>query len=165
MKKIKIVQFIGIVLFVAYLCLLILDIIWGMLHDYNVLIFSLILAMISVSLIVKGVLLKSSSTLWFAINLISCAIILIVFNLSKIEIANNYYVLSLIPLLASVINLIIFKYIIYFKLIIINISVIIPVYIMHFMNYEWWINLIIFLISITLGIWICRSINLGKEKV
>lgn len=165
MKKIRIVQIIGILLFFIYVALFIIDLIWGFLHNFDILVFSGLLAIISMTLIAKGVLLKSSSTLWFSINLISIAIILIVFNIAKLDIENNYYILAFIPILASIINLVIFRYIIYFKLIIINISIIIPILILQFLYYSWWINIIFATISIALGIIICRSINLGKEKV
>jgi len=164
-KKIKIVQVIGIALFCIYLMLFVLDLIWGILYDYDIIVFSMFLALISLSMIAKGVLLKSGSTLWFAINLILSAIFIIVINICRLDIDNYYYIISIIPLIASVFNLIIFRYNIYIKLLILNTSIIIPVMIWQFLSLNSWMNLIIACISIVLGILISRGINFGKEKV
>lgn len=165
MKRIRIIQIIGIALFIIYIGLFILDLVYGLLNDWNTFVFSIILALISISLLYKGTLLKSSSTLWFSINLIFSAIFLITINLIDININDCYYVFSLIPLIASLINLFIYRYIIYIKVIILNISAIIPVVLMQFFVLEWWIVLITAVVSILLGILLCRSINLGREKV
>jgi len=164
-KRIRIVQIIGVTLFIIYFGLFLLDLIWGLLNDTNAIIFSIILALISISLIYKGVLLKSSSTLWFAINLILCAIFLIVISLLDLSIDDFYFVFSLIPIVASVCNLFIFRYNIYIKVIILNISIIIPIILLQFFNLIWWVVLIVAIVSISLGILICRSINFGREKV
>lgn len=165
MKRIRIIQIIGIVLFVIYFGLFVVDLSYGILHDLNTFVFSIILALISISLLFKGVLLKSSSTLWFAINLIFSAIFLIIINLFNLNIDYCYYIFSLIPLVASLINLLIYRYIIYIKVIVLNISIIIPVVLMQFFAVEWWIILVVAIVSVLLGIFICRSFNLGREKV
>ena len=165
MKKIKIIQIIGILLFIVYVSLFLLDLIWGILYDIDTFVFSIVLAIISLTLIYKGTLLKSSSTMWFSIFLILTAIFTIILNLLHLNVSNYYYVFAILPIIASIFNLIIFKYIIYIKVIILNISIAIPVFCMQFLNWEWWINLIIGIISVIFGILICRLINFDKEKV
>ena len=165
MKKIRIIQIIGILLFLVYVGLFITHLIWGILHDLDILVFSVVLAIISFVSIYKGVLLKSSSTLWFSIFLILTAIFVIILNLMNLNINNYYFVFSTLPIIASIINLIIFKYKIYIKLIILNISIAIPIFCMQFLSFEWWVNLIIGSVTILLGVFICRSINFDKEKV
>ena len=165
MKKIKIVQIIGILLFIIYLGLFITHLLWGILYDFDVFIFSIILAIISLVSIYKGVLLKSSSTFWFAIFLILTAIFSITINLLYLDINDFYFVFSILPIIASLFNLFIFKYKIYIKVIILNISIAIPVFCMQFLTWQWWINCIVGVISVLAGILICRLINFDKEKV
>ena len=165
MKKIRIIQVIGIVLFIIYFGLFVLDLVWELLSDWDAMIFSVILALISLSLIYKGVLLKSSSTLWFSINLILSAIFLIIINLLYLDLNEYYYIFSLIPIISSLFNLFIFKYKIYIKVIILNISVIIPIIALQFFDLEWWIIVVISVVAIALGVLICRSINFEREKV
>ena len=164
-KKIKIAQIIGILLFSLYISLLLLDLLWGVLGEINNLIFSCVMAGISLSLIYKGVLLKSSSTLWFAITLILSAIVLIIFNLFGLDLNGYYFIFVLIPIIASIFNLIIFHYKIYIKVIILNISIAIPIFTAHFWFENWWQNLIVGVVAIIIGILICRSINFEREKV
>ena len=165
MKKIKVIQVIGFVLFALYVGLFAIDLIWGVLGETNGIIFSCILAIISLSLLYKGFLLRSSSTMWFAMTLILSAILLITFDLFFVDTQKFYFVLAFVPIVASIFNLLIFKYIIYIKVIILNISIIIPILVARFWTTEWWIVALIGLASITIGILICRYMNLGKEKV
>lgn len=165
MKKIKIAQIVGIILFIIYIGLFIIDLIWGILGKLDILIFSILLAVVSIWMIYKGVLLKSGSTLWFALSLILFAILIMTLNLLGMDINDNYYIFSLIPLISSVFILLIFRYIIYIKLIILLISTIIPIFTSKFFVSTWWINAIIGSISIITGIIICRNLNLGEEKV
>lgn len=163
-KKIRIVQGIGFVLFLIYLALIISELIIGYLKDLQLVVFSGVLAIVSLTMIYKGVLLKSASTLWFAMCLILLAICLIVFEL--IDIGNeNYYLLSLIPIIASLINIAIFHNLFYIKIIILNLSVTIPLIITQFTNFTILINLLFFGISLIIGIIICRNISLEREKI
>ena len=165
MKKIKFVQIVGIVLFLIYISLVLIDIVWGIAYDINNLIFSIILAAISVTSIFKGVLLKSASTLWFSVTLILTAIMLVIFNIYRLNADNYWFIFAIIPIVSSIINLFIFKYLIYIKLIILNISIIIPIFVYKYLQFDWWIILIIGIISISLGILVSRLIKFKKEKV
>lgn len=165
MKKIKVVQIIGYVLFIIYLGLIIGEWIWGYWKDFENIAFSILLAIVSLSLIYKGVLIKSSSTLWFAVSLIIYAITIIIFEYLKIDPQNYYYIFVLIPIIASLINLAVFQNLIYIKVIILNISIAIPVFLSRFLSLSIWWILFIRLISVFIGIIICRSINLDKERV
>lgn len=165
MKKIHIVRLIGIVLFVVYLALIILELCIGALGDYAIYILSGVMAIVSLNMINKGVLLKSSSTLWFAITLILWAIVIMVLELCGLEERGYYYVFVLIPIISSLINVAIFRNLIYIKVIIINISIIIPVFIYRFADFNIWWVLAMGLLSIIVGIIICRMINLDKEKI
>ena len=113
MKKIRIVQFLGIVLFVAYLIVFVIDLVRGVLGDYKELIFSLFMAIIGINLIVKGVIIKSNSTLWFANVLIMMALTIAELRCLMIDVVENYYLFTIIPIIASVINLVVFKNLIY----------------------------------------------------
>ena len=165
MKRIKFVQIIGIILFLVYVSLVIVDLLWGILYDMDNLIFSIVLAAISLTSICKGVLLKSASTLWFAVTLILTAILLVILNIYRFNADNCWFVFAIIPSISSIINLIVFKYLIYIKLIILNISVIIPIIIYKYVQFDWWISLIIDILSISLGILVSRLIKFKKEKV
>lgn len=164
MKKIEIVKWIGVVLFLFYITLIAIDLTLGVLGDYQVLIFSIILALISINLIAKGVIIKSSSTLWFSITLILFALIIIVFEMNFIESIDYYYIFSFIPIISSVINLAIFQNLIYIKVVILNISIIIPVCIQYFLQLETIQILLIYIVSVLIGIIVCRCINLNKEN-
>lgn len=164
MKKIRIVQIIGFILFVIYVLLIISEFIWGYLADLNLIVFSGVLAIVSITMITKGVLLKSASTLWFAISLILFAICIISSEIFKIP--REYgYLLALIPIIASLVNIAIFHNLFYIKIIIVNISVFIPLLIVRYVSLQWWWSVIIFAISIILGIIICRNISLEKENI
>jgi len=164
-KKIRIVQIVGILLFLVYVSFIIINSFKiSIIRGKETFIFSILLAVLSITLIYKGVLLKSSSTLWFALNLISYAIILLLFDIFDIKLNENYYILSLIPIIASIINLAVFGYLIYIKVIILNISIIIPVMLWQFIDINIWWLLAIALFSVLLGIIICRSIYFKREK-
>lgn len=165
MKRIHIIQIIGTGLFIVYITLLFIDVLTGFLQDLKILVFSAILAVISLNLIAKGVIIKSSSTLWFAINLILYAIILILFETMGIDPIKFYFVFALIPIIASVINIIVFQNLIYIKVIILNISIILPM-LMQYYNIlsNIWLA-ITYIGSLIMGILVCRLISFRREKV
>ena len=165
MKKIKIIQIIGISLVLLYLILLISDLVWGYLGDINTLVFSVILVCIGLNLIRKGVLLKSTSTLWFAMCLIIFAICIIILKLNNQNVQDFAYLFGVIPLISSFINLALFHAKIYIKVIILNMSILVPIFTSQFLNLQWFINVGIGVMAIILGILICRNINLDKEKI
>ena len=165
MKRIRIIQIVGIVLFVIYVGLFILDLIWGVLSDFDSLILSIVLAIVSMSLIYKGVILKSGSTLWFSISLILSAIFLIIISLLNLSLGDYYYVFAILPIFASIFNLLIFGNKIYIKVIILNITILLPILVVRFYDLSIWLNILISVGSVVLGIIISRSINLSKEKV
>ena len=165
MKKIKIIQIIGITLFIIYIGLIISDILLNYMGDYKILTLSFILALVSINSIWKGVVLRSSSTLWFSITLILISITIVIFDLNALVVENYYFIFVLIPIIASLINLAIFHNLIYIKVIILNISIAIPTIIHYFYNLKVWWNILSFGVSIVLGIIICRLWNLDKENV
>lgn len=165
MKKIKIIQIIGISLVLIYVVLLISDLVWGYLGDTNTLVFSVILVCIGLNLIHKGVLLKSTSTLWFAMCLIIFAICIIILKLNNKNVQDFAYLFGVIPLISSFINLALFGDKIYIKVIILNMSILVPIFTSQCLNLQWFINVGIGVISFILGIIICRHINLDKEKI
>ena len=71
---------------------------------------------------------------------------------------------GVIPLISSFVNLAIFGAKIYIKVIILNLSILVPIFTSQFLNFQWFINVGIGIVSLILGILICRSINLDKEK-
>ena len=164
MKKIRIVSVIGCALFILYILLIISELIWGYLEDTQLLLFSSVLAVISIIMLYKGVLIKSASTLWFAICLILFAISLVVFELVEISV-EYYYLLSLLPIIASIVNIAIFHNLFYIKVIIINLSIFIPLLVTQFVLLDWWWVVLIYAISIVLGIILCRNLSLEKEKI
>ena len=165
MKKIRVVQFFGILLFVAYLFVFIFDLIRGFLGDYQGFVFSLIMALIGVNLLIKGVIIKSNSTLWFANVLIALSLTIVILEYLSLDISENYYLLAFVPILASVINLIVFKNLIYVKVIIINVTVIIPTILQLINEFNFYWTAGMFVISILIGIFICRLINFDKENI
>lgn len=165
MKKIRVVQFLGIMLFVAYLIVFAIDIFRGVLGNSKELIFSLFMAFIGVNLIVKGVIIKSNSTLWFANVLIGLSLTIVLLEYFNLEIKDCYYWFAIIPLFASIINLIVFKNFIYVKVIIINLTIIIPTILQFFNKFNLYWTIGMFVISILIGILICRLINFDKENV
>ena len=96
MKKIRFVQAVGVVLFLGYILLLVIDVFKGFLGNYYQLILSLIMAIIGFNLLFKAVIIKSSSTIWFAIVLISMSVVIITMSLYRIEIEKLYYVFAII---------------------------------------------------------------------
>ena len=143
--------------------MLVIDIIFDVLGDWKIIIFSLLLALISINLIAKGAILKSSSTMWFALTLILFAIVIAGFELNSLNPANYYYVFSIIPIISSLINLAIFKNLIYIKVIVLNISIIIPTIVSYFVDLELYFVFAIAIFCVIMGIVLCRSRNLNKE--
>lgn len=165
MKKIKIVQIIGFVLVLVYFLLIISELIVGYLKDFRELTFSILLVIVSINLLFKGVFLKSQSTLWFANVLILYAILMIVFNLLNIEYNNYIYIYILLPIISSIINIVIFHNLIYIKVIILNISLVVPFILYKFIKLDFYLYFIIGTISVLLGIIMCRFFKMKREKV
>ncbi|MBQ7352157.1 MAG: hypothetical protein IJW59_04815 [Clostridia bacterium] len=165
MKKIRVVQFVGIVLFVAYIGLIITDAILDFLADYRLIIFSILLSIISLNLIVKGAILKSSSTLWFANCLILSSFIIVLLDLCQVQISEYYLLFVLIPFISSLINLAIFQNLIYIKIIILNIFIAVPLVFDYFFDFRQWVLWVAVAGCLVVGFLICRSINVDKENV
>lgn len=162
MKKIVIIEIIGLLLFVSYIVLFVLDVSLGLLGDNATLILSVVLALVSIILMLEGFTLKSSSTLWFAICLIIFSIFIIISKLNP----NGFIspvAYACIPVLASIINLIIFNYKIYYKLLIINASIIIPVAVDTYLDINVWWKVAVWTGSVLLGIFVCRCIKFKKS--
>ena len=164
MSKLKKVQIIGFTLFTMYIGAIILDVALDIFGDYRLIIFSVLLAIISLNLIYKGVLIKSASTMWFANTLMMFAITIIVFEIIGRDVMQYYYVFSFVPIISSLINLAVFNNLIYIKVIIINISIIVPICVTYFVSLFIWWQIVLWTMSIIIGIIICRMMNVNKEK-
>lgn len=161
-KRVKIIQIIGSLLVFVYLGLFVSNVIFGYLGALDTFIFSILLVAIGFDLIWKGVLLKSSSTLWFAICLILWAILILILKLYNQNIQEYIFVFASIPLIPSALNMIVFKNSIYLKVIIINIFIIIPILLMQFLTLRWWWLVLIATASVGASIAICRFIGLKR---
>lgn len=165
MSKIRIVQILGFVLCLAYITILILNMFWGVFPNINNLIFSIILAIVSFELLFKAVIIKSTSTMWFALSLILYALIIIIFERLSLNYKSMAYVFAFLPIISSLIILLLFNNYIYIKLIILNMSIAIPITLFNLLDLKWWIFAIILTIGILFGILLSRMVNLDKEKV
>ena len=163
-KRVKIIQIIGSLLVFVYLGLFVSNVIFGYLGALDTFIFSILLVAIGFDLIWKGVLLKSSSTLWFAICLILWAILILILKLYNQNIQEYNFVFASIPLIPSALNMIVFKNSIYLKVIIINISIIVPILLMQFLTLSWWWLVLIATASVGVSIVICRFIGLKRGR-
>lgn len=163
-KRVKIIQIIGSLLVFVYLGLFVSNVIFGYLGALDTFIFSILLVAIGFDLIWKGVLLKSSSTLWFAICLILWAILILILKLYNQNIQEYIFVFASIPLIPSALNMIVFKNSIYLKVIIINISIIVPILLMQFLTLSWWCLVLIATASVGVSIVICRFIGLKRGR-
>lgn len=159
------VQLIEILLVLVYIGLIIGNLTFGLLGDRGDMVLSIVLVLISISLIHKGTLLKSHSTLWFSISLILFAITIISCQLIGVEPIEYYFIFALIPIISSIINIAIFNNLLYIKVMILNISIIVPVMIMYFTSMKVWHIIVIGLVSVLLGIAVCRSLSFEKEKI
>lgn len=165
MKKIRVVQIIGFILCLLYVGLFITDIIWGYIGNYKELLFSILLVVVSISLLVKGVFLKSQSTLWFAITLVLFAIFMLISNIFNMNITIYNYIYILLPIIASMINIVVFHNLLYIKVIILNITIAIPFILEKYIPIQKFWFFVVGVVSIALGIFVCRLIKMKKEKV
>jgi hypothetical protein len=164
-KRIKTVQVTGLFLFIIYIILIAFDFTIGFIDLKSDILFSIVLAIISLNLIYKGVLLKSSSTLWFALNLILYAILIVLLNLISVDYRDYYVYFVLIPIIPSVITLAVFNNLMYIKVIILNISIFIPLIVYSTITQNIWWVISIGCMGLFLGILICRMLKFSKEKV
>ena len=148
-----------------YVGLVVCDAVFDFLGNLKVLAFSILLSIISLNLIAKGILIKSSSTLWFAITLILFAIDIMIYDIIHLSPHDFYFVYGIIPIISSLINLAIFSNLIYIKVIILNISILIPLILSYYLNLNIFWILGILAISLVIGIIVCRCISLKREKV
>ena len=165
MKKIKIVQVISLILFVIYVILIIFNFSVSFIKLQPITIFSIILASVSLSMLFKGVILKSSSTLWFSLNLILYAILIVISNVFNINYIYNNIYLILIPIIPSVITLAVFHNLMYIKVMILNLTIFIPFWVFENLTDNLWWVCSIGIVSIIGGIVICRLLIFNKEKV
>lgn len=165
MKRIRIVQLLGFVLVLIYAILFGIDAKFGLLKDMGRWIFSVLIVLIGINLICKGAIISSSSTMWFANNLIFVAIAIVVIDYLQLDINNYIIVFAIIPIIPTLINLLVLRVKIYVKVLIINISIIIPIVFFQFVGLKWYWILIVAIFSLSLGIFVCRNIDLDKEKI
>ena len=74
------------------------------------------------------------------------------------------YVFAFLPIVTSLI-FVCFKNFNYIKVMIINLSIAIPILVSNILAIKIWLNIVIFIESILIGISICRLITTRKEKV
>jgi hypothetical protein len=165
LKRIKIIQITGVFLFLIYLALFVLEVFFKFKLDSNIIVFSALMAMISLNMLNKGVLLHSLSTLWFAIDLILNALAMMLISEFYLVHVNNYYVFSSIPIIPSLILLAVFRNPIYIKVIILNIFIIISTVLWQEYMLNPLINVINFGAGVVLSVLVCRNLNFGRENV
>ena len=165
MNKIKIVGVIGLILFIVYLSLVITEMVFHYLGEYDLIVFTILLSLISINMINKGIILKSTTTLWFAINMIIYAIIIVVMEILKVDINSITYLWSIVPIIPSLLNLMIFNNYIYIKLIIINLFIFVPLVVINYIHLNIWFEWGIIVLGLIIGMVVCRLINLDKENV
>ncbi len=164
MVKIRIIKYIGIVLFALYIVVIALSQGSQVLGGMDILLFSILLASVSLVLCFKGAILKSYSTLWFALSLILYAILIILFEVGGVTYEGYGYLFAYLPILASIIMLIMGK-VGYLKVIILNISIALPVSIIYNISMGIWLKLGIILLSFIMGVFISKGITFDKEKI
>lgn len=164
MKKIRAIKYVGLALFVVYVVTIILASFTNYFGDYGVIAFSLVLASVAFHLFYKGAVLKSFSTLWFALCLILYALCILVFEIWNIGYSSYSFLFVFLPILPSVFILA-FGKVIYLKVIILNLSIALPLLLFNYMNLSIWLKFGVFTISIVLGVLISRCIYVGKEKI
>lgn len=164
MIKIRIVKYIGIVLFVLYIAIIALAKYSQMLGDMDIILFSVLLASVSLVLCFEGAILKSFSTLWFALSLILYAILIITFEVNNIAYSGVGYLFAYLPILSSLIMLFMGRWG-YIKVIILNISIALPISLIHNLSMEIWLKLGIILLSFIMGVFISKCITFDKEKI
>ncbi len=134
---------------------------WG---DKSVIAFSVVLTLVSLGLCYKGAVLKSYSTLWFALNLVLYALLILIFEIRNIDYLNLLYLFAFLPLISSLI-LVCFGKFAYFKVIILNLSVALPLLAFEFWEMVLWLKIGVFAISILLGVLTSKLFSLGKERI
>lgn len=164
MRKIRAIKYVGIALFVVYVVTIIFAHFTNFFGDYDVIAFSLVLASVALHLFYKGAVLKSFSTLWFALCLILYALCILAFEVWNIEYEDYFYLFAFLPILPSVL-MVAFGRVTYLKVIIVNLSISLPLLLFNYFNLSFWLKLASFAISISLGIVISRCIYIGKEKI
>ncbi|MBE5739039.1 MAG: hypothetical protein E7354_04870 [Clostridiales bacterium] len=164
MKKIRAIKYISIALFIWYISLIVMAYKTQYFEDKSNLYFSLLLASISLIMSFKGVVLKSYSTLWFALSLILYALIIILLEMKNIDYNSYKYFFILLPIVASLI-LVAFGQKVYLKVVILNVSVAIPMLLDYFIELQIWLYIVVFIISVLIGILLCRTFGFDKETV
>ena len=94
MRKIRAIKYIGLVLFFAYTMAIILTYFTSFVGDFDNILFSILLAVLSLFTCFKGTMIRSFSTLWFSVTLILYAILIIVFEITKISYDDYIYLFA-----------------------------------------------------------------------
>lgn len=164
MRKIKIIKYVGVMLFIIYVATMVLASFSNYFGDFNVIAFTLVLALLSLHLCYKGTVLHSYSTLWFALNLVLYALLILYFEIMKIDYNGFYFLFAFLPIVPSLILVFLGKAG-YLKVIILDLSVALPLTIFNFPTLNLWLKIGVFAFSILLGIFICKLFSLGKERI
>lgn len=164
MAKIRIIKYLGIVLFIVYLVTVVLAFTTSYFGDLNIIAFTFVLALVSLHLCYKGAVLHSYSTLWFALNLVLYALLILYFEIMNIEYNSFYFLFTFLPLIPSLI-IVFWGKVGYLKVIILNLSVALPLTIFNFVTLDLWLQIGVFTFSILLGMFISKLFSLGKERI
>lgn len=164
MRKIRAIKYIGLLLSIIYLLTILGVCFTEYIGGTENLVFSILLAVLSVFSCFKGSMIKSFSTLWFGITLILYAFLIIIFEVTEFSYFDYIYVFAFLPIVTSLI-FVCFKKFNYIKVVIINLSIAIPILLSNILDVKLWLNIAIFSISILIGIFVCRLINISREKV
>lgn len=163
MRKIRAIKYIGLVLFFAYTIAIILTYFTSFVGDFDNILFSILLAVLSLFTCFKGTMIRSFSTLWFSVTLILYAILIIVFEITKISYDDYIYLFAFLPIITSLV-FICFKKFHYIKVLIINLSIAIPVLISKTTVFNLWLNIGCFMCFVILGIFIAGLLDGHKER-
>ncbi len=150
-------------LIILYILLIIFNNIFNIWKDYEIVYFSVLLACISIVTLYQGVLIKSFSTLWFSITMILIAVSILVIDILGYV---SFFIDTIVflPIVSSFILLLLGRKI-YFKVMILNLSIAIPILVIRYIDIVLWLDIVIFALSILIGLILSKSIKLGEEKV
>ncbi len=164
MRKIRAIKYLGIILSIIYLFVIVVAYYTEYISGTENLIFSVLLAVLSLFSCFKGSMIRSFSTLWFGITLILYALLIIIFEVKNFSYSEYIYVFAFLPIITSLI-FICFRKLNYIKVMIINLSIAIPILLSNIFEIKIGLNIAIFSVSILVGIIVCRLINTHREKV
>lgn len=163
MKKIRAIKYISILLFIIYISIILVAYLTDYISANATVWFSIVLAVVSINCCFKGAVLKSYSTLWFAVSLVLYALLIIVFEVNRISYGEFNYYFAVLPVVTSLI-FICFGKLNYIYAIIINLSVAIPIFIINLFSLNIWLKIAVFTVFVLVGLLLSRAVYIKREK-